>query len=40
MKSLKEFISEEEQLYGDDIMTEMSNLSQKYTNLPMLIWIE
>lgn len=40
MKSLRKFILEEERLYGDDIMTEMSNLSQKYTNLPMLIWIE
>ncbi len=40
MKSLSEFISEEESLYGGDLMLEMSNLSQKHTKLPMIVWIE
>ncbi len=40
MKSLSEFIVEEELLYGDDLMIEMSNLSQKHTKLPMIVWIE
>lgn len=40
MKSLSEFVSEEESLYGDDLMFGMSNLSQKHTKLPMIVWIE
>lgn len=40
MQTLKDFILEEGLLYGDDLMLEMSNLSQKDTNLPMIVWIE
>lgn len=39
MKSLREFIEEEQKL-GQDLMTEMSNLSKKRTKLPMIIWVE
>ena len=39
MVSLREFI-EEEKKFGQDLMTEMSNLSKKRTQLPMIIWVE
>lgn len=39
MISLREFIEEEQKL-GQDLMTEMSNLSKKRTHLPMIIWVE
>lgn len=38
MKSLKGFIKEEQE--NEDLMLEMSNLAQKHTDLPMVIWIE
>lgn len=40
MKTLPEFVLEELSIYGDELMLEMANLSQKDTNLPMMIWIE
>lgn len=40
MKTLEQFIKEEQEHYGEDIMLEMSNFGQKHTNLPMVVWIE